>query len=381
MPGALTRFSTAPDRLVVSMQSGGGSKDTWVLSDEPVSALSLLRQPAQRVRTERTATEVPSRLADNLFWLGRYVERLEDTARILRCVLRRLEGESGAEDAPELAGLIALLVKLDLFPAKFRERYTLSMVEREAFLLIYQAHRLGSVREVISRLRQLAFALRDRFSADTWRILTQLQVDAHSRPGRIPLADARVLLDRLIADLAAFSGMEMENMTRGHGWRFLDIGRRLERAMNSATLLQNSLALGAERPSVLEPMLEIADSVMTYRRRYFAQPQWPAVLDLLLADDTNPRSLAFQVFALAEHAANLPGEAADAATGHPTRQLAALRGLVVQTDWCALTDAPATPNSGEPELLLQLQRLGAGLRRVSDTISQLYFSHTETRVG
>src|SRR5260370_22390742 len=237
------------------MRSGGGRKAPWVQADAPVSPVTLLRPPAQVVRLERAAAEVPSRVADNLFWFGRYAERLEDTTRVLRCILSRLVGEAGAEETPELSALIILLADLDLFPARFRQRFTLGAVERETYRLIYQAHRLGTVREVTSRLRNMAFVLRDRFSADTWNILSKLQVDAQPRPGRIQAADALATLNTLVTDLAALSGMEMENMTRGHGWRFLGIGRRLERATNMVTLIQSASALQTEGNALLEPLL------------------------------------------------------------------------------------------------------------------------------
>ncbi len=115
------------------------------------------------MRLERSAAEVPSRVADNLYWLGRYTERLEDTVRLLRSVLSRL-AEVGAEETADLTALVRLLAHLDLFPDKFRERHTLASVEREVYSLIYQPHRLGAVREVRERLSSLAFALRDRFS-------------------------------------------------------------------------------------------------------------------------------------------------------------------------------------------------------------------------
>src|ERR1700677_798112 len=270
MPGGLTRFFGSPEDLVVSMEHGGSSKDTWVLASEPVTQLSLPLPHYDIIRLERSAAEVPSRVADNLFWLGRYAERLEDTVRLLRSVLVRL-AEVGAEETPDLKALVRLLANLDLFPARFRERHSLPAVEREVYALIYQPHRLGAVREVRERLGSIAFALRDRFSADTWRILNKLQVDARPRPGRLPISEGLELLNLLLFDLAAFAGMEMENMTRGHGWRFLDIGRRLERAANIATLLQAALTVEAGGSDALEPVLEIADSVMTYRRRYYAQ--------------------------------------------------------------------------------------------------------------
>jgi uncharacterized circularly permuted ATP-grasp superfamily protein/uncharacterized alpha-E superfamily protein len=378
MPGGLARFSNAPERLVVSMQSGGGSKDTWVIADGPVSQLTLLLPHTHIVRFERAAAELPSRVADNLFWLGRYTERLEDTIRLLRCLLVRLSNETGVEETPELLALIHLLVDLDLFPKKFQERHTLAAVEREAYSLMYQAHRLGALREVLNRLNTIAFAVRDRFSADTWRILDKLQVDARPRPGRIPISEALALLNTLIVDLAAFAGMEMENVTRGHGWRFLEIGRRLERASNIATLVQGGLMVEARGMHPLEPILEIADSAITYRRRYFAQPQWPPALDLLLADDSNPRALAFQINALADHIANLPRESGRS-RGSEVRQMDTLRGLLGGANWQKLIETQFAEQ--DPAVNALLVRITAELRGLSDSINQQYFSHAATQVS
>jgi uncharacterized circularly permuted ATP-grasp superfamily protein/uncharacterized alpha-E superfamily protein len=379
LPGGLTRVSMSPRDLLVSIQSGGGSKDTWVQADGPINHASTLIPQPQIIRVERTGAEVPSRVADNLFWLGRYAERLEDTVRTLRCLLSRLVGEAGAEETPELNALIRLLVHLDLFPARFSERPRLASVEREVFQLIYQVHRLGTVREVLGRLRQIAFVLRDRFSADTWHIVSQLQVEGPGRTGRIQAAEALSLLNRLILTLAAFSGMEMENMTRGHGWRFLDIGRRLERAVNVSTLLQGAAGVESEGSSVLDPVLEIADSVMTYRRRYFAQPQLLAVLHLLLIDEGNPRSLMFQVNALAEHAAHLPDREDTAPGGREAEQIGAVLELLDKLDLAGAANAAAA--DGWAPVRDALSRCAAELRGLSDTLTHHYFSHADTSVS
>jgi len=184
------------------------------------------------------------------------------------------------------------------------------------------------------------------------------------------------LLNTLIVDLAAFAGMEMENMTRGHGWRFLDIGRRLERSTNIATLVQGALKVERAGVGVLEPVLEIADSVMTYRRRYFAQPLWPPVLDMLLADETNPRSLAFQVDALADHVANLPQENG---RGRESRQIDALRGLIEGADLTALAAAQLAGSGDGVNVLLA--RIAMELRGFSDALTHQYFTHAAAQVS
>ena len=136
MPGGLTRVSTAAEDPVVSMQSGGGSKDTWVLSDKPVSMVSLLTSSGQPIRSGPSQAELPSRVADNLYWLGRYTERLEGNLRLLRCVVVRMADESGGDGSPELAGLARVLAALDLLPAQFRERAPLRGIGAGDFVVV-----------------------------------------------------------------------------------------------------------------------------------------------------------------------------------------------------------------------------------------------------
>jgi len=292
-----------------------------------------------------------------------------------------------------------LLVDLEMFPPKFREKYRLAGVEREIHALISSSHRLGTLREILGRVRGLAFVLRDRFSIDTWGILSGLQaVPRTSSEGIFEASDTLGVLSRLVVDLAALSCMEMENMTRGHGWRFLDLGRRLERGINMTTSLQAAATQGTLLTTVLEPLLEIADSSMTYRRRYFALPHWPGVLDLLLGDETNPRALAFQVQAMAQHVENLPRtalpESAAAEGSNPPprapgnetaavevarRNLEALSSILRHTDWLELI-ADDT-GEGSSRLAGALTLCATQLRGMSDAITHQYFTHAETRLS
>ena len=379
MPGGLTRVSPSAENPVVSMQSGGGSKDTWVLSHGPVAPVSLLTSTGQPVSVARVAAELPSRVADNLFWLGRYAERLEDTARVLRCVIVRLADEASSESSPELTALAQMLVHLELLPEKFAARVPLPELEREILQLIYHPQRGGSVRDLVLRIRHLASIVRDRFSADTWRILNQLQLDSRTKPGRIPLANALALLNTLIMDLAAFSGMEMENMTRGHGWRFLDFGRRLERAAKLVGVVHAALRPDIKTGSVLEPLLEIADSSMTYRRRYFAQAQLASVLDLLLADAGNPRSLAFQLAALTAHATQLPRDPRAPAVLAEVRRLNHLTTVLRDADLPALARAREAGDAAATAAWLD--QFVTGLVALSDELTHYYFSLTVARVS
>lgn len=377
MPGGVAQLLDEAEGGAGIPIPSGVTKDTWVISCASVPPVTLLTPADQIIRPERNPSQVPSRVADNLFWLGRYAERLEDMVRVLRCALSHLTDQSGHEIGRELAVLARMLVRLDLLSARFLEPVPLQFLEKELLQRIYQSHSQGTVREVLGRLRQIAFLSRDRFSGDTWRILSKLGEETTPARGGVPSAQALAYLNQLIVNLAAFSGMEMENMTRGHGWRFLDIGRRLERAINAITLVQAGLGAEDSPGTPLEAMLEIADSVMTYRRRYLAQPQWLPVLDLLLVDETNPRSLAFQLAALKQHTGLLPRESADPLP--EAVRVAELADAMAGADLARLAEAQW--HSREKALSEFLLWMAGGLREASNRITHRYFSHANTQVN
>jgi uncharacterized alpha-E superfamily protein len=374
LPGGLTRVSRQPDSLVISMQSGGGSKDTWILSNGASNRPDQTPVIGEPRVADFISPGVPSRAADHLFWLGRYTERLEQLLRVLRCMLGRITGESSGEGQFEYKSLAELAVNLGLVTRSATAEPENGELSQRILDLLYHSDESGGVRDLLKRIRSTASAVRDRFSGDTWRILGRLERDARSRPGRLPLAHATALMHSLVLDLAAFNGMEMENMTRGHGWRFLDLGRRLERGLSVLKLLQAMAAIESTRP-VLEPVLEIADSVMTYRRRYFTAPRLAGVLDLLVRDESNPRSLIFQVNVLHEHAAALVKDSKSAAGRFDPARLQSLATavLVVAPDELAAMSAS--------ELLLLLNSLATALADLSDDITNQFFSHSVPRMS
>jgi uncharacterized circularly permuted ATP-grasp superfamily protein/uncharacterized alpha-E superfamily protein len=373
MPGGLTRVSNVAGNPVVSMQTGGGSKDTWVLSEGPPPVVSLLGAAGQTAGSHEARGELTSRVADNLYWLGRYAERLEGVLRLLRAVLSRMTEDTAPETPAELSKLIEMLAVMQRIPHRFTGRVPLKDLEQEILQLIYSARRTGAIRELVLRIRHVTSMVRDRFSTDTWRILNQLQADSRTRPGRLPFANALALINTLIADLAAFSGMEMENMTRGHGWRFLDFGRRLERAMNLLEFVRAAIEVDPETSVTLPPLLELADSSMTYRRRYFAQPRFGPALHLLLGDASNPRSLAFQIHALQDHIRHLPQDFTtkaplDARILHDIGAKAQSAQIIYATQQWLL---------GKDESLRHwLRNSAADLSTLSDVVTEHYFSLT-----
>ena len=379
MPGGLTRVADATTSSVVSTQSGGGSKDTWILSDGPVAPVSLLAPAGSPVAVDRAPKDLSSRVADNLFWLGRYAERSEHLVRVFRAAMSRLVEAASIEDAPELAAMVEAMATLKVLPADAPASASIAELEAQVLgAMLAEDHEPG-LRGTLGQLRHVAWLVRDRLSGDAWRILNQLHQDLRGGIDCERAGDALVLLNRIVMTLAAFSGVEAENMTRGHGWRFLSAGRRLERGATLATVVRAMLPPRGSDAAALWPLLEIGDSSMTYRRRYFAQASLAPVLDLLLADDSVPRSLAFQLQALAAHVNGLPR---DSAAPAPTREQALVARLLGAIRAADVTALCAARSAGRPEPLDRLlAETARGLSELSDTLSHYYFSHAVSRVS
>lgn len=375
MPGGLARILHEPRLGSAAVPLSGLCKDVWVLpeADHPHETAPAI--PAMAPALERTASDLPSRTADNFFWLGRYAERLENVVRTARCAVGRLSDDTAAGSLERLRALGQMLTRLDLLavardPARPREA-----LQEAVLAILHEEERPFGVRDLLGRIHFAAFSVRYRLSADTWRILNRLEPDAGLRPGHLPLVFAASMLNTLVLDLAAFNGMEMENMTRGHGWRFLELGRRIERAAALARLLRAVLEAGQQTERLLEPALEISDSVMTYRRRYFTEASVPGMLELLVLDATNPRSLAFQLARLAEHARELPdGAQRDgvAALRRRTEKLAAeLRTLEV-SGFATVAILETTD---------YLERIMVEMGGISELLTQVFFSHVTPQVN
>ena len=284
MPGGLTRVASVENARVVSMQRGGGSKDTWVLSSAPVdAAFTLLRSTVSAGDVDRIRAAIPSRLAENLFWFGRYEERCDDVARFLRVALNLTLEESNADDNARMPVL-----------ALARAFQIMGAYEEDADSALRSAatgeENPFGLPANLRALERVAFNLRDRLSLDNWRTINSLLLDPIV--GRdATLSDTLAWLGRSVNRLMTLSGFALDGMTRDDGWRMLAIGRRLERLAFQCLALHVAFRDGLG--SGLGWLLELADSTVTYRARYLARPEWLPVLDLLVRDAANPRSLTF----------------------------------------------------------------------------------------
>lgn len=372
MPGGLSRVSAEPGRFVVTMQSGGISKDTWVIAEGQVDQTSLLQNNTLVIRPARPPGGVPSRVADHLFWLGRYAERLEQTVRVLRTIWQRLTGEGSEVQSRELRSCAQLLAALKLVPPATADNPDVRPLLTQLRALLHDPKCEGSVRELLGRLRYNAAAARDRLSDDTWRLFNRIERDVQTSRKGLAVSDAVGMLDTLILDLAAFSGMQLENMTRGHGWRFLEIGRRIERALVVLVLSGGAAKAAGKDEAVLQPLLEICDSTMTYRRLHFAKPRLAPVLDLILLNDTNPRSAASQFEALRLHTQHLPVDPTSTMAGREKAFAAELHATLATLN----LDAYATNEKAAfVEVPAFCHTLAEKTEELSDLLTEHYFSH------
>jgi len=353
------------------------SQDAWVLAKGPVPHVSLLRPPGEAVKLRRSGAELPSRVADNLFWLGRYAERAEGSARLLRSVLSRLTGETAFDELPELPVLLRCLASLgQLEPGFVVEgiREQLPMIDDALPEAVFNEQEERSLRSSIIRMRNIAALVRDRVSLDVWRIVTRIDQDVKGAVRRRTSGDVLDLVNQLVIDLSAFSGLVGESMTRTLGWRFLEIGRRIERTLHTAALLRGAVVeQDSPEPAVLEATLEVADSLMTYRSRYLAHFQIGPLLDLLLLDETNPRSVGYQLAALYDHVCNLPSDPGDPARAPHERLAMSLLHSVRLADVEQL--AGSRPNTPRDQLDRLLQRITDQSPKVAEAISHRYLIH------
>jgi uncharacterized alpha-E superfamily protein len=374
MPGGLTRVSATQDSLVVSMQRGGGSKDLWIRAESnEVNPVTLLRQASQHAEVLRSGGDLPSRVADNMFWLGRYLERAENAVRLLRALFARLTDET-TTDVPELIQLLrALEVTGDLEAGSITGPEAAHM---DPVQLLVAEKPQSSLRATVAAAHRSASVVRDRLSSDTWRLIGnmhRLVVEASATPN-FRLSDAFELLGQLLVLFSALSGLAHENMTHGPGWRFADMGRRVDRLHHTTRLLRTLLVpVDADDAPTLEALLEIADSAITYRTRYLGMLQVPLVLDLLLTDESNPRSIGYQLVALNAHIEKLPR--ADRSPRLPEEARIALSAVaktrLADVNVLAAGDAA----NGRPALDALLAELEHEAPHLAESLTRSYLSH------
>ncbi|WP_332878947.1 circularly permuted type 2 ATP-grasp protein [Massilia sp. S19_KUP03_FR1] len=384
MPGGLTRVATGPDARVLTMERGGASKDTWVQARARVDIQPVQKRSIGSADLVREDTNLSSRVAENLLWFGRHAERCDNTGRLLRVALNYLFNVRFDQRGAEWPTIKALCIRFQLLAEKkpavltqggqlMSQTLRLSVTVpgitdaeiESALLLAVVSPAVPGLARQQQQLHRVAGQLHERFSVDNWRALNRMVQPAQHEGERPSQSEAMTILDDAAASLMMLSGFAMDGMTRDLGWRFMSIGRRLERLQFQSVALQKALAMDGN--GNLEWLLELSDSIVTYRARYRAQPEWLPVLDLLLRDETNPRSIFFQLDGI------LNGLRKIAATHGPCGEdlLAPLRAELL-----ALAPGPdlAYGNVALSGLLKRIQLASATL---SEQISVQFFSYTD----
>ena len=372
LPGGLTRVAADADAEVVSMQRGGASKDTWVLGERhPGGEPWQWLRPLGVADLVRSDPYLPSRVVENLFWFGRYGERCEDSARLLRILLQRYVDDD--DDPQALQAALALAEGLGLLPGAAG-----GSLQARLQQALFGADWPTSLRANLQRLQWAAGSVRGKLSQANWQALVELQREAQALEGQpADFGELLDFLDRLLMSLAALSGFALDDMTRDDGWRFLMIGRCIERLQflceSVAGLLRSH---AAQDQSALEWLLELGNSIITYRTRYLAAPQLIPVLDLLLLDEQNPHAVLFQLRQLLRSLERLEEGFdfhAGPTLGELASKLAAFR--------LGSLESPLFGSSGQravlgglADLLLQIAEVSG---RVSDQLALRFFVHVD----
>jgi uncharacterized circularly permuted ATP-grasp superfamily protein/uncharacterized alpha-E superfamily protein len=388
MPGGLTRSAPDADTFFVSNQTGGISKDTWVLAPDALPSPETLPQSNYPTTIKPHIGFLPSRTAENLYWVARYSVRTLETARLLRLILQKISNRHELMQGFEKEVLKNLLFSLThltyTYPGFIGENkeHLLEKPEEEIFSVILNGSRTGSLTHCIATFINSSFAVREQLSLDTWRIFDSISKQwlADTPPPR----DVRVLqtaLDQLITSIVAFMGFTSEAMTREQGKIIYDIGRHLEHGLLMVSMLRATMVF-KHSPTVefhlLEDILTLSESLNTYRYRYRLYPQTKIVTDLLLLDTTNPRALAY-------HASRIQKLLADLPKNQTTHHLSEEQRLILDVfSKLRLCDAEKLTKSHAKSALREnmdnlLADIGEGLAACSNAIIRSYFDHTKTQ--
>jgi uncharacterized circularly permuted ATP-grasp superfamily protein/uncharacterized alpha-E superfamily protein len=380
MPGGLAMSLDGTPGVAMSAMDGH-SRDVWVASDDETHAphVTLMRPAGEVARVLRAGIGLRSRIADNLYWLGRYFERADWVLRIARGALTRSDDNSAVDRGDGRRKALELILAKDQPQTALELGADGRGIEHAVRLLMTTPGRTHSLPGLESNILRVGSIVRDRLSLEVWQTLQRFAVIAS--PQAADIADSVKLLDRLnagIVTVASMNGLTAENMTRNYGWRFQDMGRRLERAFNLAELL---LALFGEARREDEEtarlffVLNVADSTITFRQRYLFAPILSLVLDLLMVDESNPRGIGFQLCAIDDHLHALPQASPHAPHNEEQRLILDLLTRVRLAKVASLEHANA--DGKRPELQELLKHLISGLPKLSEAITRRYFNLTE----
>lgn len=395
MPGGLTRVGTEEGAFLISGQAGSQSKDTWVIASEPEpTAAEQASIDAAIIAGDEHLMSLPSRVVENLFWMGRYAERAEASLRILRTVFVLLNGEEVISNTCRkylLQAVSAITATLPGFQAEELQEDP----DQELLLLAQDPNRAGSVHYNLNAMLRCADESKELLSSDTLRVINDI------RDGLDGLKDAlsggmasapEEALDPFVTALMALAGLARESMVHGVGWQFMEIGRRIERGVQTICIMDQLLTpvlKESDQNTLMQALLTSVEGLISYRRRYRARMGVKQVLELVMMDTSNPRSLLFQFNELKNHLTSLPKQKLKAYELSPDERVllegeTAIR-LVSLDELCeeqlietASDDSSKLGSLRRKNLASRLQQFNLLLGDLSIVISEKHFEH---RIG
>jgi uncharacterized alpha-E superfamily protein len=369
LPGGMARIAQS-DHQVVSMQRGGSSADTWVMTDGAVDEFSLLPGAIRMEELGSQRRTVASRAAENLFWLGRYSERTDSAVRLARLVLAELNDDE-ALPAELLDAITRLCVASGLVePQTPTATQSLALFERSLVDGLTSTSRHSGIAYDLSALERAASQVRDRVAPDHWRLIvaarSEYLASRTEHPTHGSNADSLRILQKLGDEICAITGAQFDRMTRDDGWRLLNFGRLLERAAAQSKTIEIMIASGALGFAAgFDLLIGLFDSTLTYRSLYQRRLELPAVADLLVLDSANPRSLAYVLGQLRTQWIRLPG-------------MGSVDSLPFDVPDPGRWDTRTLFQDGQEQALLKVAvDLRVSTYAMSDEISRKLFSHSQ----
>ncbi|MFT3936237.1 MAG: circularly permuted type 2 ATP-grasp protein [Chitinophagaceae bacterium] len=389
MTGGLTRTTPNLGNFIISNQQGGISKDTWIISPEPGRILNV-RKELERNYADTHSGALPSHTAENLFWVGRYTERVLGNARFLRTVMQFLaEGNNLLADN-DTASEQNLLVSITHFTTTYPgfagdddEDDKFASPWQELRDILFNEKRMGSLSANLAFFKRAVYAVRDHWSTDTWRVLRNIEEEWESIDTSEHFSHHRMLsaLDKLITSMVAFVGLNRESISREQGWVMLDTGRKIEQSLLLITMLLSTLVKKHDEQTeydLQEAVLVSNESLVNYRYKYRAHIQLPLVLDLMLLDPNNPRSLVYQLERLKAYLSQLPKtQQGHTLAEHERLILEAFTLLkLADKDVLAKADEETARYENLHDFLSTINNL---LLAIPGAVSKTYFKHAETQ--
>ncbi|UXP31457.1 circularly permuted type 2 ATP-grasp protein [Reichenbachiella agarivorans] len=384
MPGGLSRSSPEKGVFMVSNQTGGISKDTWVLGKAADAQTTVPKAKTRHQSME--VTVLPSRTGEHLFWLGRYMERSAFTVRLMRMALQTYnESDEDIRTSEDivLTTLLKSLTRLTGTLPGFTKKEVLANADQELLALALDVNKVGSLAQAIQSFLTNGYAVRDRLSLDTWRILDSISAElTRMRQQDATLTEVYHGLDNMVIKMMAFYGLNIDNMTREATWHLLNVGRFIESSTNTCTVLMSMLTNSFNDEvdkALMEDTLRCNESLVTYRYKYRSNLELHGVLNLLIVNEENPRSLIYQILKIDKHLSSLPALVEGRQLSPARKKLLEAVTMIKLCDIDSLCTVTTGSRKSHQNLKEFLKELIALLNEISVFVSEDYFSHTGSR--